>query len=1106
MREARNPQGGTLPFGRAPVGRSNGRQTSMMIESFLLRVKNMIVRFCSFGLMAVLMFVGSYAMAAGQPLAVEAGRFRAEFQNGCLTSLVGQNGAVMVVPQDPPQGITIHRVAGDYRSTIASGVSQLVNSAHPTVTRHYAQFAELKDARAEATFRLDRASGDLVVTPSVQSKSAGVWGVGWSIGDIPLDYSIIVPGRSGVRLSRSSPGRREQFDYPIGWEAQLVIIEGPTGGFYVWAEDVQGRYKRLVVQRDSHGWQLQFTTINDAPFDKETSCQSVPWHVQVYQGDWRVPARRYRDWADAHFRPTLIQEQRPAWVKDTRAVVIMGLDEKTLDALPTRLDPKQTLLYIPSWRAAGYDRDYPTYDQPVEQLQPFLERAHALGFRVMLHVNYFGVDPLNQAYAKFASYQCRDPWGEHKKLWWLWTRADPDIQFAYINPALKQWRDLFTRAMVRLCHDYKVDALHLDQTLVIYNDHNGRIDGMSMIEGNIALHRQLREALPEVAISGEGLNEITYRYEAFAQRHAWGVNHADGTWDRHRIGMAHPISSYLFRPYVVIYGYLGCAPPTNPQLYAAWQAAYSHWGVVPTLKPSLPELLRPTGFSRQFFDEVRFWQQQRVAIDMESNWPAEVAFPMRTADGRHAEYTVDGRLQCQETVIRRTVSGTNRIAGSGTIPNWHAFDDHAIVGLDRNRWYPYFEQPRNDGAFHISSMPDGMIADTVVARQDIVIVRVVSPMTVVADLVQMLDDATVGSRPFHGKEVESKGPFIAPDGAQFQRVSDQMLAAHPPWKATHIDPKTGVHKQDGTGLAFARYSVRLPRDGQIRLRGDVMLSHDAIGKPRADGVTFGCTVRAGDQVAHNSLHQATDKPEPLNLDLTAFAGQVVTVELTVDPGPARVPQFDWARWIQPRIERTLTDMGSLAVIGGPKWNFAIGQQGPTPLHTGELGQTVQTSLPGTVFFLPKAPEPIRLPCDLVHQQRHAIATEFGEPVVVRSPFLNVHATASTVGGVTRVGLFAHPPDHGQTMILLPMTLPDRAATFATWIGIRDGSKSTGVIFRVEVNGQVVGTQRMVPGKWQRLTADLSNWRGMPIVLSLITDSDGPYDCDWAHWGTPEIVE
>lgn len=67
------------------------------------------------------------------------------------------------------------------------------------------------------------------------------------------------------------PGRRHQFDYPIGWEAQLVIVEGDNRGFYVWADDARGRFKRLVVQRHRDGWQLTLVTINYAPFDGLTS-------------------------------------------------------------------------------------------------------------------------------------------------------------------------------------------------------------------------------------------------------------------------------------------------------------------------------------------------------------------------------------------------------------------------------------------------------------------------------------------------------------------------------------------------------------------------------------------------------------------------------------------------------------------------------------------------------------------------------------------------------------------------------------------------------------------------------------------------------------------
>ena len=84
-----------------------------------------------------------------------------------------------------------------------------------------------------------------------------------------------------------------------------------------------------------------------------------------------------------------------------------------------------------------------------------------------------------------------------------------------------------------------------------------------------------------------------------------------------------------------------------------------------------------------------------------------------------------------------------------------------------------------------------------------------------------------------------------------------------------------------------------------------------------------------------------------------------------------------------------------------------------------------------------------------------------------------------------------------------MRLPAGPAVFRASIGIA-GEKSTGVIFSVELNGRELVCQRMLPGRWQPVEADLSPWAGQPVVLTLSTDSDGPFNFDWAHWGQPRI--
>jgi hypothetical protein len=979
--------------------------------------------------------------------------------------------------------------------TYWAGAQEAANFGADGVFRplRLSKFAGLEGATAECVDRLDPATEEVTLLHRARTPCKGVWGVSWTIADIPLKYAIVVPGNSGLRLTADSPGPRHEFEYPISWEAQLVIVEGPGRGFYVWAEDPKGRYKRLVVERGPNGWRLEFITINDAPFDGLTSCESVLWRLGTYRGDWRVPARKYRQWMESHFHPTPVEKQQPAWVKDIRGCVIMGQDRKILEALRRRFDAKQTLLYLPGWRSSGYDRNYPEYDKPLAELDPFVRRAHELGFRVMLHVNYFGMDPLNPLYKEFEPYQVRDPFGTHEKQWWLWTDADPIIKFAYINPAAKKWRDHFVACMAKLCRQTGVDALHLDQTLCIFNDHNGRIDGLSMLEGNVALHRELREALPEVALSGEGLDEVTCRYEAFAQRHVPGLDHTRGTWSRPWLEMAHPISSYLLRPYTVMYGYLGCAPPESDQLFAAWNEAYRHWGVIPTLaRPSKDSLLRPAGFARQFFDELAFWQTRRLAIDWEAPWPPEVVFPYRTADGQKAVRSRDGRLVCDGREISRTVNGVGEVEGTGTIPGWRAFDERRLLGLNPERWYPYFTEPRDPRGFHVCELPKGLVVEAVAEAGDLAMVRTRSANPVVADLGRLIERAVCGSRPFAGRGVENRGPLVdSADGALFQGGSE-VLSAHPPWKIA------------GSGVAFARYEIDLPDALLLVLRSEVALDPGAVGPGKSDGVTFFAAAHLGDRKLRVQLHNATAERWPLALDLTPFAGKRVTVELSVDPGPKRNPSFDWARWFRPRIERHGQSQAALAVAGGKEWKHAIGPAGAVEMKAAGGRRRVKAPLPGAVFFSEKRPDAAELPVDLSRRPWRVILLSDSGIALASAQYAGVSGQPSTVGGVARHGLFAHPPDHGRTVALWPMTLPTDPTTLKTWVGIRDNSRSDGVQFIVEVNGYELARKRMLPGKWESLTVDLGPWAGKPAVLALITDSDGPFICDWAAWGEPRI--
>jgi hypothetical protein len=378
---------------------------------------------------------------------------------------------------------------------------------------------------------------------------------------------------------------------------------------------------------------------------------------------------------------------------------------------------------------------------------------------------------------------------------------------------------------------------------------------------------------------------------------------------------------------------------------------------------------------------------------------------------------------------------------------------------------------------------------------------------VVADLVASLNSATCGSRPFEGEGFEARGALSAEDGSHFL-ADGSLLRAHPPWRAKRRNPDTNAIEANGTGTAFARYAVKLPDRGGLRFVTEVGMDQGAVGKPDSDGVTFRVVARAAGEEAQAEVHNAAAEPAELSLDLTHFAGREVELELTVDPGPARKPSFDWARWYRPRVEQDISATGELVVGGAQPWSLALsGTEVSTPRRDGGLHH-VTAALPGAVVLLNDAqPRPVTLPLDLATETlRLSFVSDEGQRLVSPQYAGAAPVANQQVAGVSRDGIAAHPPDHGQTLASLLLDLPAQPAEFHAFLGLRDGSKSEGCSFIVEANGVEVLREAMLPGAWREVTADLAPWAGKTVFLSLVTDSDGYFGFDWAVWGEPVLRE
>ena len=150
---------------------------------------------------------------------------------------------------------------------------------------------------------------------------------------------------------------------------------------------------------------------------------------------------------------------------------------------------------------------------------------------------------------------------------------------------------------------YPIDALHLDINTSVDNDANGLIDGLTAAEGNVLLHQELAEAMPGIVLGGEGVHEVTFFNTNLAQQPQRSYNK-----------QPHPISSFLFSPWTIPYGFHVPNPDSEPELYRPFQEAYVVWNVLPTIRIRAPWMLRELHMvkTQGFLKSVRMgqsWEQ-----------------------------------------------------------------------------------------------------------------------------------------------------------------------------------------------------------------------------------------------------------------------------------------------------------------------------------------------------------------------------------------------------------------------------------------------------------------------------------------------------------------
>ena len=646
----------------------------------------------------------------GNTIHVETDAYKVQFDHGVVTYIHNKRTAELYTTPNPGSIRGETGILRWDRRPIPIWASQHTME----VRRHSQNRATMLFRQGEneivLTIEVEAVTGDLLIGGSGIANTTRVYGFQWGCDNIDINsVDLILPAHGGQVITASAPSspyggnlfelEGYGYTYPELWEAQLAIVQGEQGGFFVRGTDKTFQAKRFTYNKNGEELTLGFQTHNQAPWDALTTVQSTIWRFNTYAGDYRVPASIYRNWMEEAFQPWRLSDV-PSWVENIGLVIMVRhfrQPVKVLSQLAGYIDPSKTLLYVVLWRKDRYDRNYPDYT-PRAGLGDVLKAAHDMGYRVMLHTNLVGFSPYHPLYPEFQRYQFRSPWDNGSLIGWWWNKPpDESGRYAYINNASSEFRNLFVSRLREVWEKYDIDAFHLDISTVVENDANGLIEGLNAAQGNVLMHKQLAEAMPGVVLSGEGLHEVTFFRENFAQR-----------FPLPQVSTPHPISSFLFSPYTRFYGHLGMPDlRSRAEEYHRFLNSYERWGVLPTLRDTDLQQEPYDPLTQQVLSIARQRQELGLRPDFESDWGGDSLFQYVTANGETVVYQeINGGTEYGDGVMR--VYGVTHVDTGLGIPYWRAYNETSVLGLDPDRWYVLSDIPRDFSQVHINLLPVGI--------------------------------------------------------------------------------------------------------------------------------------------------------------------------------------------------------------------------------------------------------------------------------------------------------------------------------------------------------------------------------------------------------------
>ncbi len=426
-----------------------------------------------------------------------------------------------------------------------------------------------------------------------------------------------------------------------GMAAQFILIEGGEETVCIRSNEHPPRFKRFWAYRFEDSLEVHLMSEENA-FELSNEHSSPTWHIDRVES-WEDAVDPYIEWMEKAYDLTPFDRRRdvPDWLRRVAFMAILhGVTsdgklchnfaemEARLHELAKIFPPERTLIKI-----LGHEGrvDYHVPDNlPGEELggaegfARFMKAAHDLGFKVMAHMNVWGMALDHPLYPQFKQHQIHDLFGRPVS-WEVDYDKDENIEptFAYISPDAPEFRQLMIDCIGRLVNDYAIDAFHLDQSAFPINDlHHDHMRGVGL------LFEELQAAFPGVLFTGEGTSEWV------AGMYALSSGQGEILWIDLDLGhdgskLDELVNAKMYRRllgnYMLSYGASGSIPPEprrgvwtfpdqrlwwSESKFRAWQDFFERLDVIPTLVLTDKHVRTDSALAQIVLDRAEQWLER----------------------------------------------------------------------------------------------------------------------------------------------------------------------------------------------------------------------------------------------------------------------------------------------------------------------------------------------------------------------------------------------------------------------------------------------------------------------------------------------------------------